>query len=544
VLALLRLALRLAPRDVLAASLLSLVAGGAFAALIPLVNAALGQPSRRLAALFFAACMVALIARTTSQILLTRLGIRAMNRLRRDLVDRTLAASLENVERVGAARVEATFNEDVPAVAAGLGALPTTLVGFVTVLGLLAYVAILDWRVFALITAVLLVGVATFQLPINASERWYKVARARIGEVHAAMRQLVLGYKELKLSRAVREEFSAERLEPAAAQHYHHSVIAGAFTHFADTWGYVLAFVVIGSIPFGFARLLDLRPTVLSGVTLTVLALLGPLDTVLSHLTPFLRAGVALDRIEELSRRLTPEPAPARDPDPEPTRSMRLEGVRFRYDDPDSSFELGPVSLEFHAGAVTFLVGGNGSGKTTLFKILCLLYPPTEGAVLVNGKAVGPDERPALRDRFGVLFADYYLPTWGRVFTDDAGKARFEALAERFDLTHVLRVRGNDVSSEGLSSGQRKRLALIFLLLRDPPIFLFDEWTSDQDPKYRRVFYEELLPELRARGKVVIVITHDERYFDRADAIVRLDTGQLQPDGVAQRPLAPGGVTA
>lgn len=65
--------------------------------------------------------------------------------------------------------------------------------------------------------------------------------------------------------------------------------------------------------------------------------------------------------------------------------------------------------------------------------------------------------------------------------------------------------------------------------LEDRAIYLFDEWAADQDPVCKRIFYTALLPDLKARGKTVIVITHDDGYFDYADRIVKLQDGQLQP---------------
>ncbi|XXX73996.1 cyclic peptide export ABC transporter [Sorangium sp. So ce134] len=542
-LTLFRLAFRIAPRDVVGTCVLSLVAGGAFASFIPLLNAALQSPDGRLAALFVAACAVAVVTRTASQLLLSRLGLRAMNKLRADVVERALRASLNDVERVSASRLDAALNEDGPAIAHGLNSLPIALVGVVTVVGLLVYVAVLDWRIFALAVAVMLIGIPTFKLQIRKSEKWHGLARTKLGDVYAAMRQLTLGFKELKLSSAVREEFSKVRLEPAARDHYRYMVRANLYFHSADSWGYVLAFLVIGSIPFGLARYVALPPSVLSGATLAVLGLLGPLDSMLTHIGPSLRAAVALGRINELSHELRPEATNRSDARVasrrEPIRSMRLEEVRFRYESGDGGFALGPITREFKAGTITFVVGGNGSGKTTLCKVLCLLYPPTAGTILVDAEAIGPARAAAMRDSFGVLFADYHLPAWARAYTDEGGRERFDALVRRFELDRVLRVRDGDVSSEGLSSGQRRRLALILLLLRDHPIYLFDEWTADQDPRYRHIFYKELLPELRAAGKIVIVITHDERYFDLADRVLRLDMGQVLP-AVAARPEPTG----
>jgi len=68
-----------------------------------------------------------------------------------------------------------------------------------------------------------------------------------------------------------------------------------------------------------------------------------------------------------------------------------------------------------------------------------------------------------------------------------------------------------------LSTGQRKRLALIIALMEDKPIYVFDEWAADQDPHFRKYFYESLLPSLKDQGKLIIAVSHDDRYFHIAD---------------------------
>ena len=63
--------------------------------------------------------------------------------------------------------------------------------------------------------------------------------------------------------------------------------------------------------------------------------------------------------------------------------------------------------------------------------------------------------------------------------------------------------------------------------LDDKPFVLLDEWAAEQDPEFRRYFYDELLPRLKKQGKGVIVITHDDRYFEQADKMIKLERGIL-----------------
>jgi putative ATP-binding cassette transporter len=97
-------------------------------------------------------------------------------------------------------------------------------------------------------------------------------------------------------------------------------------------------------------------------------------------------------------------------------------------------------------------------------------------------------------------------------------------------LNHKVEVKDGLLSTVDLSQGQRKRLALLTAYLEDRSIYLFDEWAADQDPLFRDIFYHQFVPELKARGKTVIVISHDDRYYHVGDRVVKLDYGQIVND--------------
>ena len=89
-----------------------------------------------------------------------------------------------------------------------------------------------------------------------------------------------------------------------------------------------------------------------------------------------------------------------------------------------------------------------------------------------------------------------------------------------------------------ITTSQRKRLALLTAYLEDRPCYVFDEWASDQDPLFKEVFYHRILPTLRDNGKTVLVITHDDKYFQCADRLIKLDYGQLDHSQLEEEQVA------
>ncbi|WP_067548288.1 ATP-binding cassette domain-containing protein [Nocardia crassostreae] len=201
-------------------------------------------------------------------------------------------------------------------------------------------------------------------------------------------------------------------------------------------------------------------------------------------------------------------------------------------------FNLGPIDLVFEPGQVTFIVGGNGSGKSTLAKLITGLYFPRTGQLTLNGEPIDHENIEWFRQNSSAIFTDFHL------FEDYLGFDRpgiddeVRHYLEELQISHKVTVQDGRLSTINLSQGQRKRLALLTALLEDRAIYLFDEWAADQEPKFRDVFYREILTKLKERGKTVIVITHDDRYFDLADQIVKLDFGRVAEAKLLAQPVA------
>ncbi len=200
----------------------------------------------------------------------------------------------------------------------------------------------------------------------------------------------------------------------------------------------------------------------------------------------------------------------------------------------ENGFALGPISLSLQPGELLFIIGGNGSGKSTLAKLITGLYAPQSGSIELNGKPVTQDNVEWYRQHFSAVFSDFYLFDSYLGFDRDTLDAEVSDYLKQLQLSHKVSVKDGILSTTNLSQGQRKRLALLETYLENRPVYIFDEWASDQEPKFRELFYKQMLPELKRQNKIVIVITHDDRYFHLADHVIKLDYGKIEFDRVMQ----------
>jgi putative ATP-binding cassette transporter len=248
------------------------------------------------------------------------------------------------------------------------------------------------------------------------------------------------------------------------------------------------------------------------------------------------RAGVSLNRVEELGLTLDSFGSDSEVSSKTNVHSycdrLDLLQVTHCYQDEGhkDKFVLGPIDMTFAPGELIFLVGGNGSGKTTLAKLLAGLYIPESGEVQLNGQPITDDNRERYRQLFSVVFSDFHLFDSLLGLEGSHIDERARDCLIQLELDDKLEINDGVLSTTNLSQGQRKRLALLTAYMEDRPIYIFDEWAADQDPMFKRVFYYHLLPDLKARGKMVFVISHDDQYYHVADRIVKLEYGKIEYD--------------
>lgn len=474
------------------------------------------------------------LARFFSHVLLIGFTERAMADLRLQLCRQILRTRLRTLEEVGSHRLLGTLTGDVPTIASALTVMPHLCMHLAITIGCFAYLAYLSWTVFIGVVIFLTMAVITYQLPLSRALRHLKRGRDEWDVLLKHFHAVTEGTKELQLHWHRRQEFLNGKLQGTARKMEKCNVRGQAIFVAASSWGHIMFFVLIGLLIFVLPMIQPVTLQTLTGYTLTLLYVIVPMEILVNRLPDIGRASVAVSKIEQLGISQTDVASPAQDNEPKKPNwhNLDLVDVEHTYylEKENRSFTLGPVNLSFAMGELVFLTGGNGSGKTTLAKLLMGLYTPESGALVIDGKTVTDETRESFRQSFSAIFSDYFLfDSLLGVNSAEGDRQAYNYLGE-LQLNHKVEVKDGVFSTTDLSAGQRKRLALLTAYMEDRPVYIFDEWAADQDPQFKETFYYQLLPELKSRGKLVIVISHDDRYYQVADRIIKLDYGKVEYD--------------
>jgi putative pyoverdin transport system ATP-binding/permease protein len=473
----------------------------------------------------------AILIREFARVTLARLATKSVLRLRRRLVRSVLHVPLLDLERIGSARLLVAFTSDLNGVAAAVRSLVSLFSSSAFLVALVAYLAWLSADRAGVTTILLLVCIAGAVLARRFETQQRAAAREAWDRVVHVYNMLLDGVKQLKLNRQL-----ARHVLRSFEDRVHDQMQTGARRSrsfdFVGNWVQIMFYVILGTAVFGPFGDTDLLRRGYGYGLLALLHIRGPLASLIADSRIFTDASVALQRITELGVTLSEDqesdtarhiPTSAA-----PWRSLTLQDVVFRYQSESSSdlFTLGPLDLTLRPGEIVFVAGGNGSGKTTFAKILTGLYPPSSGSIRLDDTIIEDDGVRRFRSKFSVVFADFCLFEGVADLRPQQVAKEAERLAVRLKLEQWM-LSTTESSGATLSSGERRRLALLMALLEDRPILVFDEWAADQDPRYKDLFYKEILPRIRDSGKLVVVISHDERYFGTADRVLWLERGKL-----------------
>ncbi|TYC75461.1 cyclic peptide export ABC transporter [Stappia sp. BW2] len=456
---------------------------------------------------------------------------------RRRIVSKIRKADLRTLERLGQGDIYVTVAQETDHLSQTLPLLIGAAQSALLVLFLFLYIATLSLISFLVISIFTYLGVRFFLSRQRALTASLVDVHYREAEMLDSLMHFTLGFQEIRLNANKNDALFAHFSDVTGRLRDVVIRLGGKWVtllQFSNAFIFLLVGVVVFILPAFFSGYTD---TIYKITAASVFAL-GPTAAILSVLRLVGRAEAGLGHVYALEKRLDDGAPPPAGPSPRersPFKSfsrLQLVDVTFRYLDADGNitFEAGPLNLTLDRGETVFLTGGNGAGKSTALNLLCSLYKPSSGQILCDGLEIKEENRQQYREIFSCIFTDFHL--FDRLYgIEDAEPAEVVRLIKRMELDDKVGFENGRFTTSDLSTGQRKRLAMIVALLEDREIYVFDEWAADQDAHFREVFYKEMLPDFKARGKTVVAVSHDDHYWDCCDRRLFLDFGAILAEG-------------
>lgn len=502
-----------------------------------------------LATLFLLAALLYYLAERDLIVQIGRAMEVAIDRTRMRLIAGVRAADYAAIEHVGSAALYEGITQASNALSQNSQFIALSVRSAALTLMILLYILWLSPLAFTLVlAATAAIGVMYYRLGGQLAKR-YGTMMGEEQRLFRTVEDLLDGFREVRLS--------SRRSADLAA--YFTEVSAASTAIRVEVQGRSFQRLIFGHVGFFFllAVVVFVVPTYAEGfavdvvkICAAVIFMIGPLGGVIQAVTVLASADAAARGIQALDQRLQgmAEPgageqavAPSMD-----FQALRFADVAYAYAGQagEQAFSVGPLDFSVRRGEVVFITGGNGSGKSTFIKLLTGLYRPRQGCLTVDGLPIGDGNRRAYRELFATVFSDHHLfrrlygvgsiEAGGGVDGDgnDKGRAGIDAdearrLLQWLEMDRHVSLVGDAFSRVDLSSGQRKRVLLVAALLEKRPILVLDEWAADQDPYFRRKFYREIVPALKAQGVTIIAVTHDDHYFDAADRRIHFEAGRM-----------------
>ncbi|EAK1595428.1 multidrug ABC transporter permease/ATP-binding protein [Campylobacter coli] len=472
---------------------------------------------------FIALLIVFFLSSTIVELGLSVFGQNFIFKMQRRVVKQILDTPLLRVAKVGKARILASLGSDVRNISFGLLRLPDFLQSSILILCTSVYLCYLSPQIFALCVVWIMVIFITNNFLMMKVYQYFRKARENDDALQNNYQNILDGHKELLINRYRAKLYYEDEFESNARSKKKNSTLGNLFNNLSSNFTNVALLALVGvefylALEFKWASVAEATT-----IALSILFLRTPLVSMIGSFPTLLLAKIALDKIAKLELDDYKEHF-------EKTnfikdwRQISFKNTSFSYDD---NFHLNPVNLDLKKGELIFLIGKNGSGKSTFCMLLTGLFKPSEGEIFVDDMKIDDDNLDVYRSLVSAVFSDFHLFTKTLAKEKFADEEKIASWLEFLELKGKTRVEDHELVLTKLSTGQKKRLAMLIALLEERDILVLDEWAADQDPVFRRFFYKKLLPLLKEQGKTIFAITHDDAYFDSADRIFLAEGGNI-----------------
>lgn len=444
--------------------------------------------------------------------------------MQRKLVKQILDTSFLQIDKISKAKLLASLNNDVRTISFGLLRLPDFIQSFILICASSFYLYFLSPKIFIFCSIFIVILFAINYRFMIKIYQYFRKSRNSDDTLQKDYENIIDGRKELALNAFRAKLYYENEFEKHAKEKRHNNIQSSIFQSLSGNFTNIGFLALVGfefyfSLHLGWASLENATT-----IAIAILFLRTPLMAVMGAIPTLLMAKVALDKTENLALNDYKEDF-LLVKRPHSWHSVRFENVSFHYDE---KFSLAPTSLEIHRGELIFLIGKNGSGKSTFSLLFATLIAPDSGAIFLDETLINEQNKTHYRSLITAIFSDFHLFTQTISDKNFADEEKIKYWLEILELDSKTEVIDNQITTTKLSTGQRKRLAMLIALLEERDILILDEFAADQDPIFRRFFYTKLLPLLKKEGKTILVISHDEKYFDMADRIFLAQNGTVK----------------
>jgi putative pyoverdin transport system ATP-binding/permease protein len=458
---------------------------------------------------------------------------RIVMKMRLRILEKIRNSSLLQYEQVGRARMYSALNESAVTLAASASHVVAGFSSAVMLIFATFYVASLSLFAFMITLASISVGVVLYFKTREDLEQSLKKSTEQETGFLGLVQQLMDGFKEVKINRLRSDDLYNNSMVTTAEETRRLRLETDRQFAWWSVFGQNFPYIILALLVFVLPAYNAESASNVAPIAAAIIFIMGPLGEVIGAVPLLFRSNVAIATIADLEAALAAAVEASR-PDAlleqrfRSFREISLRQVSFTYEQKrqNREFQLGPLDLTVKSNELLFVVGGNGSGKSTLLKVLTGLLP-SPGSIFLDGERIRSEDIASYRSLFSIIFTDFHL--FDKLYGfKEIDRQRVDQLLLEMRLQEVTGVTEDGrFKNINLSTGQRKRLALIVALLEGRPVLIFDEVAADQDPDFRRYFYEVLLRRLRDEGKTIVAATHDEHYFHVADRVLKMEDGKF-----------------
>ncbi|WP_430412117.1 cyclic peptide export ABC transporter [Kordia sp.] len=476
---------------------------------------------------FLVTLFVFVVSKKITESYLIRTANKLIQEIRTNLIKNILETTYERFEQLEKGRIFATLSGDTVKISSSVAIVLKLITSSITIIVAFIYLwVIAKWATMSMIVVVFFL-VLLYYFVAKKATIYIEKARSINDKYYSVLEGLVEGYPELSINNVKKRIYEKEIFalnkdlcdtnSTAQVQYLNARILS-------DTSIIMVLGVICFIVPIYFP---SLESKVLLSFLMVILYLFAPISDVITIVPTLNEIKISWDRINNFIKELQLEKTQQQSvQEIASVDSFSLENIEFNYKNKSSEkkFKIGPVNLNLNKGEILFIIGGNGSGKSTLAKVITGLYKADKGILKINGKEIN---NASLGELFSIVFNDSYLFKELYGIDVEKEKERIDSYLSLLKLDKKVRLKNSEFDTIKLSSGQKKRLALLKCFIEDSPIYLFDEWAAEQDPEFRKFFYRTLLQKMKAEGKIIIAITHDDNYYDVADKIIKLDYGTV-----------------